>query len=391
MKILFISEHQTQASNGWGRYTIDLRQALVKAGHDVATLDDVIKKPFLGKFISRPTSYLCPPVSFFMPIRFLADIFIVRAAVRLYTPDVIHVTMEPYALLLPFLGVSHIPVVVTIHGTYSYIPNVVFPILRPLYRYFFLKALSVAHGIVSVSHYTKAYLLKNITTDSSKEVSRKIFVIHNGVDLSQTSFVEYSASKGEKKIILTVGAVKRRKGLRESLHAVACYKEKYGVLFVYRIAGSYNPESAYFKQLSSDIEKFNIKDDVVFLGKVSDKELKQQYMEADLFLMLPVDDLNRFEGFGLVYLEANAYGVPSIGSRNAGSAEAIQDGVSGYLVDPTNTSEVADRIHSVLSQDMINRHECRIWAENHAIEKMAKEYALLYSKVVELNNKKHKH
>lgn len=389
MKILFISEHQTQASNGWGRYTLDLKDALLKEGHNAATIDEVVNVNPPGKVLSRPTSYLCPPVSFLMPFRFLADVFIVRDAIKLYAPDVIHVTMEPYALLLPFLRIQHIPVVVTIHGTYSYIPNVVFPILRPFYRYLFLKALSVTSEIVSVSHHTKAYLLKNIAQDSLKEDMGKMSVIHNGIDITWTSFLEHPAGSGDKKIILTVGAVKRRKGIRESLRAMAFYKEKYGMPFSYRIVGSYDPKSAYFKELSFDIEKFNLKNEVVFLGKVSDKELKQQYKEADLFLMLPVDDLNRFEGFGLVYLEANAYGVPVIGSINAGSAEAIQDGVSGYLVDPTNTSEVADKIHSVLSQEVINRHECRVWAESHAIEKMAKEYALLYSRVVELNNKKH--
>ena len=59
--------------------------------------------------------------------------------------------------------------------------------------------------------------------------------------------------------------------------------------------------------------------------------------------MLSINDGKAFEGFGLVFLEANAKGMPCIGSINCGAEEAILNGKTGYIVDPYNFKEVAQK------------------------------------------------
>jgi phosphatidylinositol alpha-1,6-mannosyltransferase len=82
---------------------------------------------------------------------------------------------------------------------------------------------------------------------------------------------------------------------------------------------------------------------VVFTGFVSDALLETLYRRAAAFAMP-----SRDEGLGLVYLEAMAHGLPCIGSVHDAATEVIDDGVTGYLVDQSDATQLADRIGALL-------------------------------------------
>jgi phosphatidylinositol alpha-1,6-mannosyltransferase len=253
--------------------------------------------------------------------------------------------------------------------------------LRWVYSILYAQALKKIDRIVAVSTYTKNYLLKCLQNDGISYDASKIEVIHNAIRVADYPYELEHESIGPKRI-LTVAPVKARKGLMESIHAVAAYHKKYSIDFVYRIVGGYDPENALAKELQAEIDRLAIREMVTFTGRVSDDELKKEYASADLFLMLPVVKEPYFEGFGLVYLEAAAAGVPSIGSKEGGSSEAIQEGVSGFLVDAEDADVAAERIHGVLSKDMITHAGARAWAEEHDINKLAEEVRSLYRKLL---------
>ena len=69
---------------------------------------------------------------------------------------------------------------------------------------------------------------------------------------------------------------------------------------------------------------------------------------ADLFVMLSREEPPDVEGFGLVFLEAAAFGLPSVGGRSGGIPDAIDEGKSGWLVDPCNIEAIATTIIDVL-------------------------------------------
>jgi phosphatidylinositol alpha-1,6-mannosyltransferase len=71
---------------------------------------------------------------------------------------------------------------------------------------------------------------------------------------------------------------------------------------------------------------------------------------ADLFVMPAREDPPDVEGFGLVFLEANACGTPVIGARTGGIPDAIRDGDTGLLVPPTDPDALAEAIRRVLTQ-----------------------------------------
>jgi phosphatidyl-myo-inositol dimannoside synthase len=77
---------------------------------------------------------------------------------------------------------------------------------------------------------------------------------------------------------------------------------------------------------------------IAFTGFVEDAALDQLYRHASVFLMP-----SRGEGFGIVYLEAMAHGLPCIGSRHDAAGDVIEDGVTGFLVAQDQVAEIADR------------------------------------------------
>ena len=97
---------------------------------------------------------------------------------------------------------------------------------------------------------------------------------------------------------------------------------------------------------------------VTFLGRVSHDDLPLLYGCADVFTMMC---RNRWagleqEGFGIVFVEAAACGVPQIAGESGGSAEAVADGETGYVLhDPTDDAELASRIVRLLDDPALRR------------------------------------
>ena len=360
MKVFIITNTGT-LKGGWWRYAADLDRALQNKGHTTLLL----------KGLQDPLSYLRSP------LRVFSDVYRVRRALAAFKPDVVHITVEPYLFLLPFLPRQK-RVVLTVHGTYSFALAHVSRLLTFLYRPWFRLALGRTDRIIAISDYTKKYL--KASAEQGRTLLPPITVIPNGIDVSSYPFVEKPLSQTRKRILM-VGVLRPHKGARESIAALTRYRARYGGDFDYHIIGSYADGEEYTQLLRADIQREGLGDRVVFRGQVSDAELQKEYAEADLFLMLSTivktGSRRRFEGFGLVYLEANACGVPAIGSAEGGSAEAIKDGVSGFVVDAHDPDAVAVRIHDVFG-GAIDRHEARRWAEAHDIFSLIDDVLALY-------------
>jgi phosphatidylinositol alpha-1,6-mannosyltransferase len=95
---------------------------------------------------------------------------------------------------------------------------------------------------------------------------------------------------------------------------------------------------------------------VTFLGRVDHDDLPRLYGCADIFSMMC---RNRWggleqEGFGIVFVEAASCGVPQVAGRSGGAAEAVLDGVTGFVLDnPTDVAGLAARITTILDDDAL--------------------------------------
>jgi len=300
-----------------------------------------------------------------------------------FQPDVIHFTTEPYALFLPFLTVGNSKTFLTVHGGYSFMPNMVNGYKQRMASYFTKKIYKRVDGVVSVSHYTKNYLVKE-TEGLRINLANKIKVITNGVDLDRFNGSSLRDNSPEEvKKILHVGIVKPRKGILCAIDALKYYHDNFSRDFVYYAVGNYNQNDEYYRAISQKIKDYKLEGKVIFKGKVSNEELIRYYSKADLFLMPTIIYGKKFEGFGLTYLEANAMGIPCIGSKGyGGSEDAILDGRTGYLVNPYNAKEVAEKIDLVLNKGAINPEDCISWAKRNDIRIKTRELLDFYMELL---------
>jgi phosphatidylinositol alpha-1,6-mannosyltransferase len=147
-----------------------------------------------------------------------------------------------------------------------------------------------------------------------------------------------------KKILLTVCRLVERKGVDLVIQALSKISEQVQDL-VYVVVGDGSQKE--------NLEKFGSESgvEIIFTGRISDEELSAWYKICDAFILTPKKSESDVEGFGIVYLEANSYSKPVIGSRVGGVVEAIQNGVSGILVEPDNVEEIGQAIVKLFSDD----------------------------------------
>jgi phosphatidylinositol alpha-1,6-mannosyltransferase len=147
-------------------------------------------------------------------------------------------------------------------------------------------------------------------------------------------------------IILTVGGLVPRKGHDMVIRALPRLLRRVPKL-TYVVVGD-GPARPHLEALATTT---GIRDRVVFTGNVADEHLPDMYAVSDVFVMPSREDLDAcdVEGFGLVFLEANACGKPVIGGRSGGIADAVVDGVTGFLVDPRDEDDIANSLARVLN------------------------------------------
>jgi phosphatidylinositol alpha-1,6-mannosyltransferase len=120
-----------------------------------------------------------------------------------------------------------------------------------------------------------------------------------------------------------------------------------------RIAGD-GPLREYLQRIAQSVA---VDDAVEFLGEVADASLPDLYRTSDAFVLMSRESPSKggAEGFGIVCLEAGACGKPVVAGRSGGLVDAVEDGVTGILVDPEDPAAVAEALIAVLSDQALAR------------------------------------
>jgi glycosyltransferase involved in cell wall biosynthesis len=182
--------------------------------------------------------------------------------------------------------------------------------------------------------------------------------------------------------LLSVGDVKPRKGQHLSLAAFEKVKRQFPDAR-YHIVGSYS-QNDYYLRMKRFISEYQLSD-VQFLGQVPEESLPQCYRQASVFVLTPQQDGLNFEGFGLVYLEAGAFGLPVVATRTGGVSDAVTEGETGYLAEPGDVDEIAGKLLSLLRDADLARsmgRQNRLWSESLTWERNAREYYSAYQDVL---------
>jgi phosphatidylinositol alpha-1,6-mannosyltransferase len=177
-----------------------------------------------------------------------------------------------------------------------------------------------------------------------EDLEKKIRIIRLGVDpvrfvtRGTGSLVLDRFGLEGKRILLTLARLVERKGQDKVIEALPLVKKEIPDVR-YVICGRGNDEA----RLRRLVAEKGVEGEVVFAGFVPNEERGAFYDACDVFIMpsREIPEKGDIEGFGITYLEANAFGKPVIGGKSGGVSEAVIDGVTGLLVDPCDVEAIA--------------------------------------------------
>ncbi len=340
------------SGSGWARYTDDLSTSLQEGGVEIVV-----------EYVAEPLRF---KKLFLLSWLTAIKIYLKQRKAKI---DVIHCVVEPCAFISYLLSLfMRVPYVITFHGTYS-----IFLLHNHWFKRFQRLAYSKASALVAVSRYTKGRVLENFP-------SLDITVVPNGIKRAPDSVLRTPLPAH---VIMGVGGLKHRKGYHLVIEALSRAREKLSP-FTYYIVGT-QFDMDYVERLRSLVEKHGLEKEVVMTGPMSDGELDALYSQADLFVLTPVSDGLQFEGFGLVYLEANARGIPVVGMMGSGAEEAVKDGFSGRLARMNDVDDLALIMESVLENEKSYRklsENAIQWADKMQWDNVANIYRDTYERII---------
>lgn len=230
-----------------------------------------------------------------------------------------------------------VPYTVTVHGN-----EILHHRFRtPYWTGWMHRVFEAASAVLCVSSATAGKILSVLGAGETLE--RKIRVVRNGVDPDRFIAVAAPSVRGRyglegKKVILTLARLVERKGQDKLIEALpAIRREIPDVRYVICGKGS---DEARLRRIAAEQ---GVSEEVVFAGFVPNEVRGAFYDACDIYAMpsREIPEKGDVEGFGITYLEANAFGKPVIGGRSGGVSEAVIDGLTGILVDPCDVEEIA--------------------------------------------------
>jgi len=243
--------------------------------------------------------------------------------------DTLIITGVWYPEALIALLAGHKNIVVLAHGNEvmkgkKTVKNFILNFLRKL-------VLRKARKIICNSNYTMNLI-------KSQVKNANVDVCNLGVDIQKFYPIEKKKQLRklfklplDKKIILTVSRLNKYKAHDVVMKALSKLPENVKDKICYCIAGRGENE----KELKELAKSLNIENMIKWLGFVKDDKLPQLYNASDLFVLCTREEKENkaVEGFGLVFLEAQACGLPVIGANQGGIPDAVKENNGGWLIE----------------------------------------------------------
>jgi phosphatidyl-myo-inositol dimannoside synthase len=200
--------------------------------------------------------------------------------------------------------------------------------------------------VVANSEYTRKLVIK-------KAPWAKVVVVPLGVDhqrFSPGDRAEVTRRLGlaGKVVLSSVSRIHAYKGHDVVLRAMAAISERERENMVYLIVGK-GPHRDELERLAAEL---GLTANVRFLGFVPEEELPDLYRASDLFLLCTRSSAERqqVEGFGLVFLEAQACGTPVVGARTGGIPDAVKEGEGGWLIEQDDVAALAEILSRLVDE-----------------------------------------
>ena len=209
--------------------------------------------------------------------------------------------------------------------------------------------LSNADLIISNSNYTKSIAVTMGISD------KKIEVINLGADTEKfypndskkNIYKKYNINKNDM-LLLSISHLIPRKGNDMVIQALPKIIQKIPNV-KYMIGGTGRNK----EKLLTLTDELNLQENIIFAGYIQDDELIDYLNACDVFIMPNRKEGYDVEGFGIVFLEANACRKAVIAGDSGGAVDAVINKKTGYLVNPLSTDDISDKVIKLLSNDKL--------------------------------------
>tara|TARA_B100000945_G_scaffold319671_1_gene327435 strand:- start:64 stop:1152 length:1089 start_codon:yes stop_codon:yes gene_type:complete len=338
MKKHFFFTTKLDYKSGWGTNTLNYIKELNKKDVVVFCAEISSKQKFKQyKVLSQPLNYLKNPINIFFDYIKVKKILKKYNNFKLYS----HFTVEPYSLLLVFI--KNFFFINIFYGIGSYAIEISKNFKT---KFFFLLAKKHFHKIIYISEYSKKNIEDNVSFKHVEETRIINPTINLNIKLKKKKFKTFT--------ILSVGAIKPRKGyeyLIEVLRKINCdYNKKFNL----KIIGKIN-DINYSKRINHLIKKYKLSNNVEILNNVNEKDIFSYYNNSHIFVLLSKKINNYFEGFGIVYLEALNFSLPIIISKESGGRDLLKLNRNLKTFNPSDINSIAiETIKLVCKKNHLN-------------------------------------
>ena len=233
-----------------------------------------------------------------------------------------------------------------------------------------LKAFNNINQVVANSEYTKN-LAVEIGIDENK-----IIVINPGVfpakEIDKSLIKEAdNLLKNKNPRLITVSRFDKRKNHEKVIMALRNLKQIYPNI-IYICVG-YGEEEENIKKLVNELD---LNEQVIFLKNITNELKNALVAQSNVFVMPSIIYKKSVEGFGIAYVEAAQYGIPSIGGKDGGASDAIKDKETGIICDGNDLEEIYSSIDLILKNNLYKElgNKAKVYATKFEWDNIIKEY-----------------
>lgn len=355
MRICFLA-HNLEHDNGAGVFASRIIDGAKNSGFKTSVLTTLDLLP-IGKF------------------KLLKNFFKIRRELK--KADIVHaLDLFPYGFVAVFFSFGlRKKIIITAVGSGS-----VIPLYKRTYSFLGRYCYRRANYVTAISSFVKSEVLKKINPV-------KITVITPGIDLEKFNIRLNDDYKKNLNLpnnyILSVGSLRWRKGYKFSIPAFA----KINAVFPemnYVIVGKRYTDFEY-DRLNRIIKELGLKDKVHIFDSIDNfDELVNIYKNAELFFLMSQNVGHDVEGFGMVFLEAAACGLPVIGSKDCGVEEAILEDGNGFLVGERDVDGFANAVIKILSDEQLKSsmsQQSLVFAKSQSWDSKVNQYVDVYKSI----------
>jgi glycosyltransferase involved in cell wall biosynthesis len=346
-KIVHFGKYYPPDMGGIESVTQTLAEGALNAGHDVQVI--CFGKTGGAVDINAGVRIVRYPITKFLntqPLNFKYFFSLIKAG---RTADIIHLHAPNLLAALASLFIGKKPKLV-IHWHSDIVgKGSLGKIVRPLENWM----LTRANLVLATS---QAYMDGSATLNT---ISNKVAVVPLGISAPAITNVPPPLSERLKKfiagrkIVLSVGRLTAYKGFSVLIEAAKYFPDDVAII----VAGG----GELFSELTAQLNKNQLQNKILLAGRVTDEELTALYMHAEVFCLPSIE---RSEAFGVVLLEAMAYGLPIVATNIPGSGVPWVNAhqISGVNVTTGEPKEIAEACFKILN-DPILRAQYSIGAQ----------------------------